>query len=227
MSDEIYFVVDLISLILAGAILVFGASRALTFRRVLANGVFRDRALWTAVLLVLWIVPNDTELLGYTASSSYPVPVLGILFIPTVVIAFALIIAIVAFIDYNIRVGKELDFFHRDSLLWERTRILVYVATPLTFVLSGPINGLGLPLVLGYAALALLVCGIRVQEKLMRKYLTYAGFGLIILVVGTILIPSPGPPLGVIYDAAMIGGSFFLSLSSRSLSPLNRIQDET
>jgi hypothetical protein len=234
MSDEVYFVVDLISFLLAALILVFGATRALTFRRALVGDVFRNRALWTSVLLFLWIVPNDTELLGYSASSSsFSVPELGVLFIPTFVIAFALVIAIVAFIDFGMRVGKELDFFHRDSLQWERLRPIVYLAAPVTLLLGVPNGGilsligtLGLPLALGYAALAQLVNGLRVREGLMRRFLKYSGAGLLILVVGTILIPSPGPPYGVIYDVFLLVGCYLLYLSSRSLAPLDRIEDE-
>jgi hypothetical protein len=234
MSDELYFVVDLVSFLLAAVILAFGAARALKFRRVLVSDVFRSRALWTSVLLFLWIVPNDTELLGYSASSSsLSVPGLGVLFIPTLVIALALVIAIVAFIDFNMRVGKELDFFHRDSLQWERLRPIVYVVAPVTLLIGVPNGGtlaligtLGLPLALGYAALAQLVNGLRVREGLMRIFLRYSGAGLLILVVGTILIPSPGPPFGVVYDAFLLVGCYLLYLSSRSLAPLDHIEDD-
>jgi len=228
MSNETYFIIDFVSFLLAAVILAFGALRALRFHRVLANETFRSRALWTAALLILWIVPNDTELLGYSSSASNYGATISLLYVPTVVIALVLIFAIIAFIDRNMRVSKELDFFHRDSLHWGSLRIIAYVAAPVCLLLGGNdilniIGTIGLPLVLGYAALALWVSGARVRDRLMRSYLRYAGAGLFILVVGTIIVPSPGPPYGVIYDAFLLLGSYLLYFSARSLSPVNRM----
>jgi hypothetical protein len=79
--------------------------------------------------------------------------------------------------------------------------------------------------VIGYAAASLLVSGLRLTDLVMRRFLKYAGGGLVFL-VATIALPSPGPPLGIIYDAFLVIGCLLLYQSARSLASLNRILED-
>jgi hypothetical protein len=235
MSDETFFLVDLAAYISSIVILAFGAYRALTFSRVFLGNVFRSRALWTAALLILWIVPNDTEFFAYQYSASLN-SLIGISAGVTIIIAWVLVVGTVVFIDRNILVARELDFFHRNSLRWGDLRLISYVGAPVSFAVSlvGGATGngivqlagnLGLSGVLGYASASLLVSGLRLSDLVMRRFLKYAGGGLVLL-VATIAFPSPGPPLGIVYDAFLVLGCLLLYLSARSLASLNRIGED-
>src|SRR5712692_10427782 len=107
MSDETFFLIDLAAYIFSIVILAFGAYRALTFSRVFLGNVFRSRALWTAALLILWIVPNDTELFAYQYSAGLN-SLIGISAGVTIIIAWVLVVGTVVFIDRNILVAREL-----------------------------------------------------------------------------------------------------------------------
>jgi hypothetical protein len=229
MSIDVILTVDLASFLAAAAILAFGAYRALLFRKAFNDSIFRSRALWTAAVLAAWIVPNDTQILFTDLPS--PSTDLGIFFdAVTLVLAFVLIFVSVVFIDRNVRAALELDFFHRDSLGWQKLRLISIVGAPASLVANLLTNlvlgntylaNLTLLLLTGtlaYGVAALLMGGLRVYNRYMRRYLQFVGLGFALLLV---TIPLAVP---ILYDVFLLSGSYFLYLSATSLYHLREIQ---
>lgn len=229
MSVDIFLTLDIISFVMAGAILTFGAYRALQFRKAFNNEIFRDRALWTAAVLAAWIVPNDTQILftDLPPPSGWDIP--AALDLVTVALAIVLIIVVAVFIDRNVRAARDLDFFHRDTLNWRRLRLVVLVGAPLSLVVNllvgfvlgnqviWDITDVLLPATLIYGVAALLVAGHRVYNQPVKKYLRLMGIGFALL-VATIPVSVP-----VLYDIILLLGSYFLYLSAASLYSLRGI----
>jgi hypothetical protein len=230
MSVDIVLSLDLASFGVAAVILGFGAYRALLFRRAFNDPIFRSRALWTAVVLAAWIVPNDSQILF----TDLPPPSngLGVFFdVVTLVLAIVLIIVSVIFLDRNIKAAMELDFFHRDDLGWRKFRLISIVGAPVSLVanlLTNVVLGnsdlanltlLLLTCTLAYGVAALLVGGLRVYNRYMRRYLQFVGLGFALLLV---TIPLAVP---LLYDVFLLSGSYLLYLSATSLYHLREIQE--
>ena len=228
MSIDVFLAVDLISFVAATTILAFGAYRAILFRRAFSDPVFRSRALWTAAALTAWIVPNDTQILF----TDLPFPSSGIpafLAAITLVLAIWLIIVSAMFLDRNVRAAKELDFFHRDTLGWTRFRLVVLLGAPISLVANlftnlvlenSDLANLTILLLTGtlaYGVLALLLSGLRVHNKYVRRYLVYVGLGFGMLLV---TVPLTVP---ILYDVFLVLGCTFLYLSAVSLYHLRDI----
>ena len=229
MSIDFYLTTDIISFLVAGAILAFGAYRALQFRKAFNDPIFRSRALWTALVLAAWIVPNDTQILFNDLPP--PTAIIGVLAdVVTVILAILLILVSVVFIDRNIRAARELDFFHRDSLGWEKLKLVAIVGAPASILLNllgsvvlgntilANLTFFLLPATLAYGVAALLLSGIRVHNRYMRRYLEFVGIGFILLIV---TIPLAVP---ILYDVFLLLGSYFLYLSATSLYHLRDVQ---
>ena len=195
-------------LLVASLLTVFALYRAAEFRRVLVGGAYRNRANWTVVFLVatLFFFIDGSGVLPYLSSDG-GVP------------GFAVIaVALVLFVDGNIRAVQETDFFHRDALRWRAygkpaviAMICSLAVVGLVIVATGfnniatwgltnnspwwvYVGGLQYFVVLGvvlvYGAAALITVARRTRDSTMRKFVRMLGLSLLGFVLFfTIWIP--------------------------------------
>ena len=192
----------------ASVLIVFALYRAVEFRRVLVGHVYKDRANWTVVFLLatLFFFIDGQGVLPYLSSDG-GVP------------GFAVIaIALVLFVDSNIRAVQETDFFHRDALRWRVYGRPAVIAMLCSLVVVGlvivsvgfnniatwgltsnspwwvDVGGLQyfavLGVVLAYGAAALITAARRTQDLTMRRFVRMLGLSLLGFVLFfTIWIP--------------------------------------
>jgi hypothetical protein len=220
-------------ILLVAIINFFTAYYSFNLSRFLVDRVQKSRAIWTGSLSILL----STTLLSFILlpetgpySSLFVVPL----------IAFLLVLA--ALIDSTTRVAIDQDYFHRNTLYWNKLRFLywagiliIFVADPIFVVfgfgLSNFSNGYGLVLafVLGGAPLAygittLLVSGNRSQDRKMRSYLRWLGLAAVALLgaVSAGNIPFVGGGVFVLFAVV----AYFLYRAAKSLAPTNRFSKE-
>ena len=114
MSVDLVEAVDIASSILIVGMLVLGIYRALEMRRAFVSGVYRNRATWSTILMVIIITLMLTGFINFPSSG--PLSLVGAL----PVLAF--IFTIIAYSDRSVLVAIETDFFHRNTLGWLRVR---------------------------------------------------------------------------------------------------------
>ena len=219
-------------------ILILGIVRAVEIRRAFVNPIFRSRATWMALLMVVIIIVNID---GLTPASS----AFGLLGLVGFLPFLALILVIYAYVDGCVRVAIETDFFHRETLGWSRVRrpvgiclfvsfvaaavvpTIVPTATAIPFWGSAVLNGsfVVIVLILAYCAAAMVIGARRSPNKSLRKSILLLGISLFTFVL-TLIITSPlvqGTLAFVILNQGLsIPGIYLLYLSVSSLSTLAR-----
>jgi len=213
----------------ASGLLLAAIYRAIEFRRVLVGGVYRNRANWTIVFLLanLFFYIDGQAVLPYLSSDG-GVP--GFMVIS---------VALVLFVDSNIRATQETDFFHRDALRWRvfgkpaviaivcsvATVVLVIVAVGFANIATWGLTNtspwwvdvggfqyfLVLGVVLAYGAAALITAGRRTQDRTMRRFVRMLGLSLL----GFVLFFTIWIPLGYFGNAASdIGSEIFFVVAA-------------
>jgi len=211
------------------ALTACAAYRAFEFRRVLVGRAYQNRANWTAIFLLanIFFYIDGQGILPYLSSDG-GVP--GFL-------VFAL--ALVLFVDSNIRAAEETDFFHRDALRWRAFGkpavlamlcsviivLLVIVAqgfaniatwgltstSPLWVVVGGLQYFVVLAVVLVYGAASLITAGRRTEDITMRRFVRMLGLSLL----GFVLFFTVWIPLAAFgNDASDIGSEVFLIVAA-------------
>lgn len=120
MSIDIIDLTTDLSLVVSSGIYLLVIVRAVQIGNALVGRIFRRRAFWLAAIGVFATLANVVSLTFFP-----PVNILGI---PAGV--FFLLLAIVilfAFLDSTVLVTLEMDFFHRDTLLWREIRTFAYI----------------------------------------------------------------------------------------------------
>jgi hypothetical protein len=221
--------------VVAIGILLFATYRAFTIGRALVRGVYRNRAFWTGGTMIALIL--------FTLSSNLPTSN------PLSTLSFLVIgLALLAFVDSSVEVAREMDFFHRSPLRWQRLRKPLYVllfafSTVGAFLYlesSATLSGVGvvlwftmITLVFSYSAAALVVGARRTPERTMRRFVRMVSLALICMVLFfTIWIPFQ--PFGatvadlgnLISDCFIPAAAYFLYLAVMSLSPVGRVEKE-
>ncbi len=165
-------------------------------------------------------------------------------------ILFALIIPFsLVFIDVTILAAMELDFFHRNTMRWREIRLPLYIiafAVGVIFLLPGdynppaeliifvvyPIIFGGIPLVLGYSIITLIVASRRTPDRTIKRHVRLLGFALACyaLVLGvaifTSFIFSPSDIPTTLLDFLGILGSYLIYRAVMSLSPTSHMEKE-
>ena len=226
-------------------ILVLGIYRAMEMRGAFVSGIYRSRATWSTLLMLVVIV---TMLDNYV-----PFPSSGILYLFGLVFVnggfIALLFVIVAYADRSVLVAIETDFFHRDTLSWSRVRwpaAIVFV----TFVIGLNIGGavltpdeqsslLGVLIndlfflvvagILSYLTAALIVGSRRSADRTLRRSILLLGLALSTLVLSIVATSFVNPgtlPYVIVQQGTGIVGIYLIYRSVMSLSPLGRVQKE-
>jgi hypothetical protein len=231
MSSDIVTFIDSATEVIGIVIYLFAVFRAITIGRALVNRIYRDRAYFVGALIVFLLaqsfVPDNLVFLGfYLYQVTY----------------FALAFFIIVLIDNTILVGLDMDFFHRNTLRWRQTRLVVYpifiiVVVSLLFALSGylPVSHSGGILVIGsfvfiftYAAATLVVTAHRTPDRPMRKFLMYAGVLIVGFLVSTLINNYTNIDAVDVFDDLLgVGLAYVNYLMVMSLSPMSKIKKES
>jgi len=210
-------------------VVAFAAYRAVEFRRVLVGPSYRNRANWTVVFLLayLFFLIDGQGLLPYLSADGG---------VPGFIV---ITIALVLFVDSNIRAAQETDFFHRDTLRWRvfgkpaviamvcslATVGLVIVAVGFASLATWGLTStspvwvdLGalqyfvvLGVVLVYGASSLITAGRRTQDRTMKRFVRMLGLSLL----GFVLFFTIWIPLSLIsLDVGNLGSELFLIVAS-------------
>ena len=230
MSTNFVFDIETIGSILTVIVAALAAYRSLAIAKSLVTRVYRTRAYWLAVLMAILIVLN------------LPLP-------PSSIIAsdlsfygfFVFSFAILIFIDSNVSVAKEIDFFHNDVLHWRRVRIPMFAIltgyTLLAILLSSAtstaidIGLVGYFIMLGaifaYSGTAMFAIARRTYDQTMKRFIKMLGFAVLCyLLFVTIWLPLDivVPNLGDIVSGFIIViGVYFFYKAAMSLSFVGRI----
>jgi hypothetical protein len=214
--------------------------RSLTIGRSLVTQVYRSRAYSLAVLMLIFA--------AFTSSGVVP----GAIGIDISNYGFfVLLLALLVFIDSNVAVAKEIDFFHKDILHWHRTRIPLYALTvaysafAVLVIVAQTDSGLSSPLaveialvgyfvllcvVFAYSGVAMFVIARRTYDQTMKKFIEMLGFAVFyyVLFIGIFLpLDAIDPGLGDFVSVFMlIPAAYFFYKAAMSLSFVGRIVKE-
>lgn len=228
--------VNLITLV-SIAIIIFGGYRAIELSRVLVGRVYRNRAYWTLGLIGLVVFFVGVQ---YVPDSTGLVSAFGF---------FGITFALFLFVDSNIHVVKEMDFFHREILRWGTFRKPILASLICTSVIAifsliyypGGTFGSSIWATLGvlsyfvvlavafsYSAAGLIVSARRTPDASMRRFVRMLAFSL----VSFALFFTTWIPLGVFGTAVenvgstifVIPAAYFIYRAVMSLSPVGRVE---
>jgi len=233
MSIDIVNVLETIAGLAASAVALLAVYRSLTISKSLVTRVYRTRAYWLAVLMIIYAAFSLVPTISAIESD-----ISDILF-------FMFLFALLIFIDSNVAVGREIDFFHKDILHWHTVRVPLFAAiiggtavAILAIVESfGSSSGIGffvyfaiLGVAFTYSGAAMLVIARRSYDRTMKKFVRMLGFAILSYVLFlTLFIPLDAiyPSLGdVVTSFITIAAAYFFYRAAMSLSPISRIQKE-
>jgi len=207
-------------------------------RRGFVDATYRSRALWAAFFMSVIAITN--------AANFVPIPndALGsaLSFAPFL----ALVIVCFVFVDKSILVAVQTDFFHRNTLRWLALRrpaltslvlssavIMVAVLsygsqadTPLWVNLGYYQFFLVSALVLGVAVVALIVGSRRTPDKTLKKHIRLLGYALAFFVVSLVAGFSASDAAYVASEGLTLFATYFLYLSTMSLTSLGRVEKD-
>ena len=241
MSIDLPTVIDIGSTVLIVGILVLGIYRALEMRRAFVGGVYRSRATWSTLLMLV--------IIAVMLSNFVPTPSSGILSVVAFLPFIALILVITAYGDRSVLVAIETDFFHRNTLGWTRVRWPAAIGI-VTFVIilviggsimtpaeqSGPLgtilNDLFFPIlagILGYLTAALIVGARRSADRTLRRSILLLGLALATLVLSIVVtsgLTSGTLPYVIVNQGTGVVGIYLIYRSVMSLSPLGHVEKQ-
>lgn len=198
MSLDVVPFAEVLLISLAAVVMSAAAFEAFKASRVLANRVYRTRAIWSGVLAILF-VPFDVVVVvflpGFRGAS--------LVAYGSLVFLYAFNLAAFFFLDTTILVARELDFLHRDPARWTVTRwiVLAVIVLGIAGVYLGPSTGpvqltFSLMWTLGFIGIAgvLAVASLRVRDRMMRSFTKWIGiFSIVVTVPFLYMGPSPFP----------------------------------
>jgi hypothetical protein len=236
MSIDILSVTDEISFVVAIITLALAAYRGVEIGRAFANRLYRSRAIWAVVIIMVALVDDLTNI----------VPSLDTGFLSFIFLAL-LILAVFVFVDVSIMATIEMDFFHRNTLHWIELRLLGY---PLLFgeiaivlflnsfsTLPGSPawissvagssaytdqTGLAVFGVLAYTAVALVVGARRTPDQTMKRHLQLVGFAFGLFILSTFNDLTISNDL--LNDFLAVLGPFVIYFAVMALSSVGRVE---
>jgi hypothetical protein len=238
--------IDIVSLItnlryvISIGIFLLGSYRAITIGRALVSRVYRNRAFWTAAVMIVFAITGFLDLTSLPSSIAVNTigDILGIL--PYV----AEILLLFAFIDGTILAGMETDFFHRDTLKWRSGRKPLYAAFVVSvaavyyvFSLPNP-NSLpflavasvyaGLAVILaifGFSAATIIVVSRRTPDRTMKMFLRFLGYALGVFVLDNLMSSVfSGDVVTLLDDLLSLVAAYLVYRAVMFLSPLGRVE---
>ena len=256
MSIDIVSAIEIVTFFIAFRVLFLGTFRAIRIGRTFVSAVYRNKAYWTAAVMVIIFVDLLNPYIPYPSPASLPVtgllPTLGwFLFGVLGALPFSLLFLVLfAFVDRTILVAMETDFFHRNTLRWRNVRrplfgVLIAVLVVAIFIGSyyslvpNPPSWTSLilgPLFLGafgvgfpYLAIALIVASRRTPDRTLKMHVRFIGLAIVGYIGATIISSGWGihDVITSLVDAFfVILGGYALYRSVMSLSPLGRVAKE-
>ncbi|HYB76049.1 MAG TPA: hypothetical protein VEC08_03725, partial [Nitrososphaerales archaeon] len=191
MSLDITPAVNTFSSLFATALVVLGVWRSAQMAHAFVDRVYKSKALWMAALLSSILL---SELTGFI---QFPSTALGSLLVisPLVLV----IIVSYAFVDRTILVAMRSDFFHRDVIGWMKVRLPGFVlmagalclivadsvfvpsnapTPPLWSTVAFDVFVVVVPLVLGYAAVVVVLSARRTADRTLKRHILFLGVSL-------------------------------------------------
>ena len=241
MSIDIVEAIDVGSTVIVLAILLLGIYRAAEMRRAFVSAVYRSRATWSILLMLIIIILFLSNFIAFPSSGA--MAVVGSL--PFL----ALIFVLVAYADRSILVAIQTDFLHRNTLAWPRLRwpaAIALVGFVLALVVGGVIltpaeqsSFLGVLLndlffaflaaILAYIAAALIVGARRSADRTLRRSILLLGlalFTLVLSIVVTSSLTSGTLPYAIVNQGTGVVGIYLIYRSVMSLSPVGHIEKD-
>ena len=231
--------VDDLTLLVTGGIALLSATKAVGIGRGLVNRIYRVRAYWTAALVIFAVVQIFIFRGGFLVDGQ-----------PLYLMSFYIFfLVMLVFIDSTVLATLEMDFFHRNTLRWKRTHLLVYlgyfvdfgviltlglasgspwyeVRWPLGNTLAQSAFGVALLIaILGYSAAALAVGARRTPDRPMRRFLKLTSFLVVMLIAITTTFDYISNPVADLTLDALDVVAFYVGyLMVMSLSPTARLE---
>ena len=227
-------------------VLLFASARAVVIGRAFTMPAYRGRAISMATFMILSADSNG--------GSFIPLPNNFVASFIGELSFLAALLFVLIFVDRNLAVLREVDFFHTDTYRWSRVRRPLIVATTVVtaaillvgflpsttsfqtldgiLFVTGVLSYFVVAAVsIGYGALALVSGARRSPDRTMRRFSRNLGIALALIVVSfTIWIPLIGA--GSQIENFGSGLAFLISVvplyfAVMSLSPLGRIEAST
>jgi hypothetical protein len=244
LSDVLYWL-DVATLFPIVGILTAGAFRAYEIRKALVGEVYRRRASWTVTLMIILAVAILALQPSTLTSAPFFNTTLGLVLssIPLLVI----FLVVFAFVDSNVLVAMEIDFFHRNVIRWRELRLPSYATLITSSILlifslalgqnaAGAISNLlslQFLVVAGvvtlYAVVALVVSSRRTPDSTIRNFVKLLGLSLGIFLPATIIwvVDYAIPNLGMLLSGLFaIVSCYFLYRAVMALSPVGTVEIE-
>jgi hypothetical protein len=235
-----------ISYLIAMGILAFGAYRAFKIRRALAQPIYRSRALWLSLMVVLYVITLIADLIPYPSTTDFFTAVLITLGFNLPYLLFALVMFVS--VDRTILVAIDMDLLQRNTLQWPRLRLLPYamvlgsvalilIANPFLFLVNTPawanIADIAfypvylIPLVI--ATFTLFLSARRSLEETMARFATRFGLAVAFFQVDFILFNYVyyfyyNAELQFLDNLIIIAATYLLYRAIVSLTPLGRVE---
>jgi len=221
--------------------MVLGIWRSAQMANGFVDRVYKSKALWMAALMSSILI---SELSSFI---QFPSTAIGS---SLVILPLALVIIVsYAFVDRTILVAMRSDFFHRDVVGWMRVRLPGFVlvagalclivadsafapsgtsASPFWATVAFDIFVVVVPLVLGYAAIAIVVSARRTADRTLKRHILFLGLSLACFAVVLALFGSPSTDLSdFLEDALNIASLYMLYRAVMSLTLLGRVERGT
>lgn len=221
--------------------MVLGIWRSAQMAHVFVDRVYKSKALWMAALTSSILISELSSFVQFPSTALESLLVISPLAL--------VIIVSYGFVDRTILVAMRSDFFHRDVIGWMKVRIsgFVLVAGALCLIVpdwvlvpsgtSTPpfwstvafdVFVVVVPLVLGYAAIAMVVSARRTADRTLKRHILFLGLSLALFAVVLALFALPSTDaFDLLEDALNVGSLYLLYRAVMSLTLLGRVEKGT
>ena len=207
------------------ALAVYGGYRALTIRHALYSKSYRNQALAAAVAFLALAFLAFGNLTPGSYASGNPT---GLSYYIGPILVAAIYSAFFYMVDITARAGRFSDPLLRDTLHWSQARKVLWALNILCIVLTFATGiflllfTFFLPIVTG--ALLFPVLARRTGDITLRRHMTWLGGFFVLFFLSVFFYPNVATDSELVIDGLpLVIGAIFLTISARSLAPLNRI----
>jgi hypothetical protein len=232
------FAANTVTTLASVALMALGIWRSAQMARGFVDRVYKSKALWMAALMSSILI---SELSVFV---QFPQTTVGSLlaFSPLILV----IVVSYAFVDRTILVAMRSDFFHRDVIGWMKVRIPGFVLVAVAICLAAATSALipsssstvpfwstvtfnafvvVVPVVLGYAALAVVISARRTADRTLKRHIILIGLSLACFAGLLALFATPNTDFfNLVADALNVGSLYLLYRAVMSLTPLGRLE---
>jgi len=127
MSISVVSIIAELCSLVASVVLLFLISRAIVLGRKFVGRVYKHRAYWFAVVMLVALIQMLSSLVT-VVFNLYPVSSIPELEGLAISVFLAFVLVMFVYADRTILVALEMDFLHRNTLHWKPLRTLAYVA---------------------------------------------------------------------------------------------------